>query len=69
MTKRIFLYGVVVLFTLGLFVVLSDRHVTERVPLFATWWIRLIVIFALCVGLGRLLRGRLRRGTGRVGAL
>ena len=69
MTKRIFLYGGVLLVTLGLFLVLSDRHVTERVPLFATWWIRLVVIFALCAGLGRLLRGRLRRGSGRVGAL
>jgi hypothetical protein len=69
MTRRIFLYGGVVLFVLGLFVVLSDRHVTERVPLFATWWIRVIVILVLCAGLGRLLRGWLRRGSGRVGAL
>ena len=69
MTKRIFLYVGVPLFVLGLFLVLSDRHVTERVPLFATWWIRLVVIFVLCAGLGRLLRGWLRRGTGRVGAL
>jgi uncharacterized integral membrane protein len=69
MTKRIFLYGGSIIFVLGLFLIFSDRYVTERVPLFATWWIRLIVIFALSMLVGRLLRPLFRRGSGRVGAL
>lgn len=70
MTKRIFLYGGIVLFELVLFIVLSDRHVTEHIPVLRSLLVRVIVIFALTSLLGSLIRVRmLRRGSGRVGAL
>ena len=70
MTKRIFLYGGIILFELVLFIVLSDRHVTEHIPVLESLLVRVIVIFALTSLLGTLIRVRmLRRGSGRVGAL
>lgn len=70
MTKRIFLYGGVILLELVLFIVLSDRHVTEHIPVLRSLLIRVIVIFALTSLFGTLVRARmLRRKGARVGAL
>ena len=56
MRKRIFLYGGTVLSMLALFLVLSDRHVTDRVPPLESVLVRALVILALAYGVGSLIR-------------
>ena len=61
MSKRIFLYGGAILWTIALFIVLSDRHVTDQVPLFESVAVRFLVILAVNVALGALVRAILQR--------
>ncbi|HEY8144506.1 MAG TPA: hypothetical protein VIG06_17610, partial [Kofleriaceae bacterium] len=64
MTKRIFLYGGVILLELVLFIVLSDRHVTEHIPVLESLLVRVIVIFVLSSLIGSLIRAWMLRRKG-----
>ena len=66
MTKRILLYGGTILFSLSLLLVLSDRHVTDRVRFLDDLLVRVIVVFAVTSAVGWLVRALLvRRKTAR----
>ena len=70
MSKRVFLYGGAVLWTIALFIVLSDRNVTEQLPMLENHVIRFVVILALNICLGTLIRlGLERRRRARLGAV
>ena len=66
MRKRIFLYGGVILWTLSLFIILSDRHVTDVVPALENRIVRFLVILALSIAFGRLVRVMLLRKPARL---
>jgi hypothetical protein len=63
MTKRVVLYLGAIALTVALFVVVSDRHVTDRVPLFEHVFVRFVVVLFAMYALGRLLRPLFRART------
>ncbi len=66
MTKRIVLYVGTIVVMVALFVVLSDRMVTDRVPALENGFVRFFALLVLMLLLGRLARP-LFRGRPRAG--